>query len=61
MTRITKKCAVVCLVYNTVNKFEQLIPEVMKVLDNAENEVYFATRYHDPHVSNFWFFKGSPR
>ncbi|MGG6460606.1 MAG: hypothetical protein ACM3JQ_04175 [Candidatus Eiseniibacteriota bacterium] len=43
--------------YNTVNKFEQLIPEVMKVLDNAENEVYFATRYYDPHVSNLVFKK----
>ncbi len=29
--------------YSTVNRFEQLIPEVMKVLDNAESEVYFAT------------------
>jgi predicted transcriptional regulator len=45
--------------YNTVNKFEQLIPEVMKVLDNAESEVYFATRYYDPHVSNLVFQKFS--
>lgn len=43
--------------YNTVNKFDRLIPEVMKVLDNAENEVYFATRYYDPHVSNLVFQK----
>jgi len=45
--------------YCTVNRFEQLIPEVMKVLDNAENEVYFATRYYDPHVSNMVFKKFS--
>jgi predicted transcriptional regulator len=37
--------------FSMVKKFEKLIPEVLKVLDNAENEVYFATRYHDPHVS----------
>ncbi len=45
--------------YNTVSKFDHLIPEVMKVLDNAENEVYFATRYYDPHVSNMVFEKFS--
>ena len=37
--------------FSIVKKFEKLIPEVLKVLDNAEREVYFATRYHDPHVS----------
>jgi hypothetical protein len=29
----------------------------MKVIDNAENEIYFATRYYDPHVSNMVFNK----
>jgi hypothetical protein len=43
--------------FNVVKRFENLIPDVMKVLDNAENEVYFATRYHDPHVSNMVFQK----
>lgn len=43
--------------YNVVKRFEQLIPEVMKVLDNAESEIYFATRYYDPHVSNLVFDK----
>ena len=43
--------------YNVVKRFEQLIPEVMKVIDNAENEIYFATRYYDPHVSNMMFNK----
>jgi hypothetical protein len=45
--------------YNVVKRFEQLIPEVMRVLDNAESEVYFATRYYDPHVSNLVFQKFS--
>jgi predicted transcriptional regulator len=43
--------------YNVVKRFENLIPEVMNVLDNAENEVYFATKYYDPHVSNMVFQK----
>jgi hypothetical protein len=43
--------------FNVVKRFENLIPDVMKVLDNAVNEVYFATRYHDPHVSNMVFQK----
>lgn len=37
--------------FNVVNQFDDLIVEVLKVLDNAEKEVYFATRYYDPHVS----------
>ena len=40
-----------------VRKYEDLIVEVLKVLDNAEKEVYFATRYHDPHVSSKVFEK----
>jgi len=31
--------------------------EVLKVLDNAEKEVYFSTRYHDPHISTKVFEK----
>jgi hypothetical protein len=38
--------------FNVVKRFDSLIPEVLRVLDNAESEVYFATRYHDPHISN---------
>jgi hypothetical protein len=38
--------------FSVVKRFESLVPEVFKVLDNAEKEVYFATRYHDPHVSS---------
>jgi predicted transcriptional regulator len=37
--------------FSVVNQFDDLIVEVLKVLDNAEREVYFATRYYDPHVS----------
>jgi predicted transcriptional regulator len=37
--------------FNVANRFDDLIVEVLKVLENAEREVYFATRYYDPHVS----------
>ena len=37
--------------FRVVNQYDDLIVEVLKVLDNAEKEVYFATRYYDPHVS----------
>jgi hypothetical protein len=47
--------------FNIIKKFDHLIPEVLKVLDNAEKEVYFATKYHDPHVSNLVFKKFSKR
>ena len=43
--------------FSIVRKYDDLIVEVLKVLDNAEKEVYFATRYHDPHVSNKVFEK----
>ena len=43
--------------FSVVNKFDDLIVEVLKVLDNAEREVYFATRYYDPHVSSKIFEK----
>jgi predicted transcriptional regulator len=38
--------------FSVVNHFDALIVEVLKLLDNAEKEVYFATRYHDPHISS---------
>jgi predicted transcriptional regulator len=34
-----------------IKDFNSLINEVIKVLDNAHSEVYFVSRYHDPHVS----------
>ena len=43
--------------FSVVRQYNDLIVEVLKVLDNAEKEVYFATRYHDPHVSSKVFEK----
>jgi hypothetical protein len=43
--------------FNVVKKFDDLIVEVLKVMENAEKEIYFATRYHDPHVSSKVFEK----
>ena len=31
----------------------------MRLLDNAQKEVYFASRYHNPYVSNLTFKKFS--
>jgi hypothetical protein len=35
----------------SAKKFDDLIIEILKVFDNAQKEVFFATRYHDPYVS----------
>jgi hypothetical protein len=43
--------------FSVATRFDDLIVEVLKVLDNAEKEVYFATRYHDPHISTKVFEK----
>jgi len=43
--------------FSVVKCFDDLIVEILKVLDNAEKEVYFATCYHDPHVSSKVFEK----
>lgn len=45
--------------FTIIKDFNRLINEVIKVLDNAQSEVYFATRYHDPHVSSKTFEKFS--
>jgi hypothetical protein len=45
--------------FAVVKKFDDLIVEVLKVMDNAEKEIYFATRYHDPYVSTKVFEKFS--
>ena len=34
-----------------IKDFKHLVNEVMKVLDNAKDELYFASRYYDPHAS----------
>ncbi|MGB8153327.1 MAG: hypothetical protein WCF97_05360, partial [Nitrososphaeraceae archaeon] len=43
--------------FSVAKRFDDLIIEVLKVLDNAEKEVYFSTRYHDPHISTKVFEK----
>src|SRR6476619_6366395 len=43
--------------FSVVKRFDDLIVEILKVLDNAEKEVYFATSHHDPHVSSKVFEK----
>jgi DNA-binding transcriptional ArsR family regulator len=45
--------------FAVIKDFNGLTIEVMKLLENAENEIYFATRYHDPHVSSRTFEKFS--
>jgi DNA-binding transcriptional ArsR family regulator len=35
-----------------VKDFNGLVNEVIKILENAQREIYFATRYHDPHISS---------
>jgi hypothetical protein len=37
--------------FTIIKDFNGLINEVLKLIDNAQSEIYFATRYHDPHVS----------
>jgi DNA-binding HxlR family transcriptional regulator len=43
--------------FAVIKDFNRLIVEVLKVIDNAQKEIYFATRYHDPHVSSKTFEK----
>jgi hypothetical protein len=38
-----------------VKNFDNLVNKVLKLLENAKKEVYFATRYHQPDVSNKTF------
>jgi predicted transcriptional regulator len=45
--------------FAVIKDFSGLIIEVMKLLENAQNEIYFATRYHDPHISSKTFEKFS--
>ena len=43
--------------FTVVKDFNRLIVEVIRLLENAQREIYFATRYHDPHVSSKTFEK----
>ena len=41
--------------FTIVKDFNCLIMEVIKLLNNAQREVYFVSRYHDPHVAKKMF------
>jgi DNA-binding transcriptional ArsR family regulator len=43
--------------FTVVKDFNRLIVEAIRLLENARKEIYFATRYHDPHVSSKTFEK----
>jgi predicted transcriptional regulator len=43
--------------FAVIKDFNSLIIEVMKLLENAQKEIYFATRYHDPYISSKTFEK----
>jgi hypothetical protein len=45
--------------FGVVKDFNSLIIEVMKLMENAQKEIYFASRYHDPHVASKTFEKFS--
>ena len=40
-----------------IKDFNRLVIEVIRMLEDAKKEVYFASRYHDPHVSKKMFDK----
>ncbi len=40
-----------------IKDFNRLVIEVIRMLEDANNEIYFASRYHDPHVSKKMFEK----
>jgi hypothetical protein len=40
-----------------IKDFNRLIIEVIRMLEDAKKEIYFASRYHDPHVSKKMFEK----
>jgi hypothetical protein len=41
--------------FSVVKDYNKLIAEVMKLMGLAQNEVYLATRYHDPNFSKMMF------
>jgi hypothetical protein len=43
--------------FAVIKDFNRLIIEVIRMLEDAKKEVYFASRYHDPHVSKKMFEK----
>src|SRR5207249_931800 len=43
--------------FAVIKDFNRLIIEVIRMFEDAKKEVYFASRYHDPHVSKKMFEK----
>ncbi|MFL6357249.1 MAG: hypothetical protein ACJ71C_11935 [Nitrososphaeraceae archaeon] len=43
--------------FAVIKDFNRLIIETMKLMENAQKEIYFASRYHDPHVASKTFEK----
>jgi predicted transcriptional regulator len=43
--------------FSVLKDYNRLVIEVTKLLEMAQNEVYLATRYHDPHFSKLLFKK----
>ncbi|MFL6426571.1 MAG: hypothetical protein ACJ71R_23675, partial [Nitrososphaeraceae archaeon] len=43
--------------FAVIKDFNSLIIETIKLMENAQKEVYFASRYHDPHVASKTFEK----
>ncbi len=40
-----------------IKDFNRLVIEVIRMIEDAKKEIYFASRYHDPHVSKKMFDK----
>jgi hypothetical protein len=43
--------------FAVIKDFNSLIIETIKLMENAQKELYFASRYHDPHVASKTFEK----
>lgn len=43
--------------FSIVKDWNRLVVEVIRMLEDANKEIYFASRYHDPHVSKKMFEK----
>jgi hypothetical protein len=43
--------------FSVIKDYNRLVVEVTRLMDSAQNEVFMATRYHDPHFSKLMFKK----
>jgi len=43
--------------FSVIKDYNRLISEVMKLMESAQQEVYLASRYHDPHFAKLLFKK----